>query len=157
MPRTLIYFAAFTGMGTLFALTMILAAIVLGAPSTSPAQPSQVAAEGPIGEITITAFDLGFEPGMAHVSAPGTYTVNFVNDGGTFHDLTFADGTVIGADGHESATGEVTIPADGMTFICSVPGHADAGMTRRCDGSRRGGLRRSRAVPKRVHDGRGDA
>ena len=87
-----------------------------------------MAAEGPIGEITITAFDLGFEPAMAHVSAPGTYTVTFVNDGGTYHDLTFADGTVIGAEGHESATGEVTIPADGITFICSVPGHADAGM-----------------------------
>ena len=128
MSRTFIYFAAFTGMGTIFALTMILAAVVLGAPSTSPAQPSQVAAEGPIGEITITAFDLGFDPAMAHVAAPGTYTVTFVNDGGTYHDLTFADGTVIGADGHETATGEVTIPADGMTFICSVPGHADAGM-----------------------------
>jgi FtsP/CotA-like multicopper oxidase with cupredoxin domain/plastocyanin len=128
MPRTLFYFAAFTGMGTVFALTMILAAIVTGAPSTSSAQPSQAVAGGPIGEVTITAFDLGFEPAMAHVSAPGTYTVNFVNDGGTFHDLTFADGTVIGADGHESATGEVTILADGMTFICSVPGHADAGM-----------------------------
>ena len=128
MSRTFIYFAAFTGMGTIFALTMILAAVVLGAPSTSSAQPSQLAAEGPIDEITITAFDLGFEPAMAHVSAPGTYTVTFVNDGGTYHDLTFADGTVIGADAHESATGEVTIPADGITFICSVPGHADAGM-----------------------------
>jgi FtsP/CotA-like multicopper oxidase with cupredoxin domain/plastocyanin len=128
MSRTFIYFAAFTGMGTIFALTMILAAVVLGAPSTSPAQPSQVATEGPIGEITIAAFDLGFEPAMAHVSAPGTYTVTFVNDGGTYHDLTFADGTVIGAEAHESATGEVTIPADGITFICSVPGHADAGM-----------------------------
>ena len=128
MSRTFIYFAAFTGMGTIFALTMILAAVVLGAPSASPAQPSQAAAEGPIGEITITAFDLGFDPAMAHVAAPGTYTVTFVNDGGTYHDLTFADGTVIGAEAHESATGEVTIPADGITFICSVPGHADAGM-----------------------------
>jgi manganese oxidase len=128
MSRTFIYFAAFTGMGTIFALTMILAAVVLGAPSASPAQPSQAAAEGPIGEITITAFDLGFDPAMTHVAAPGTYTVTFVNDGGTYHDLTFADGTVIGAEAHESATGEVTIPADGITFICSVPGHADAGM-----------------------------
>jgi FtsP/CotA-like multicopper oxidase with cupredoxin domain len=36
---------------------------------------------------------------------------------------------VIGADGRQTATGEVTIPAEGMSFICSVPGHADAGMT----------------------------
>ena len=43
--------------------------------------------------------------------------------------MTFADGTVIGAEGHATATGEVTIPAEGMAFICSVPGHADGGMT----------------------------
>jgi uncharacterized cupredoxin-like copper-binding protein len=128
MRRTFIYFAAFTGMGTLFALTMITAAIVLGAPSSETPGASAPTAEGPIGEITITAFDLGFDPAMAHVSAAGTYAVTFVNDGGTYHDLTFADGTVIGAEAHESATGEVTIPADGITFICSVPGHADAGM-----------------------------
>ena len=129
MRRTFIYFAAFTGMGTLFALTMIMAALVLGAPSSETPEASAPTAEGPIGELTITAFDLGFDPAMAHVSAPGTYTVNFINDGGTYHDLTFADGTVIGAEGHETATGEVTIPADGITFICSVPGHADAGMS----------------------------
>jgi FtsP/CotA-like multicopper oxidase with cupredoxin domain/plastocyanin len=130
MRRTFIYFAAFTGMGTLFALSMVMAALVLGAPSreTPSASASAPAAEGPIGAMTITAFDLGFEPAMAHVSAPGTYTVTFVNDGGTYHDLSFADGTVIGAEGHATATGEVTIPADGMAFICSVPGHADAGM-----------------------------
>ena len=82
MRRTFIYFAAFTGMGTLFALTMIMAALVLGAPSSETPEASAPTADGPIGEITITAFDLGFEPAMAHVAAPGTYTVTFVNDGG---------------------------------------------------------------------------
>ena len=138
MRRTFLYFAAFTGMGTVFVATLLVAALVLGGtnPSSGPAagsgepQPSpSTAAEGPIGEITITAFDLGFEPKMVHVDAPGTYTVTFVNDGGTFHDVTFADGTTIDAEGHDSATGEVTVPAEGMTFICSVPGHSDAGMT----------------------------
>ncbi len=66
---------------------------------------------------------------MFHVEVPGTYTVTLTNDGGTLHDVTFADGTVISAEAHGTATGEVTIPAAGMTFICSVPGHADAGMT----------------------------
>ena len=131
MPRPLIYFLAFTGMGTLFAGTMILAAIVLGSPGEATASPtaSPPPAQEGGGEVTITAFDLGFEPAMVHVAGPGTYTVTFVNDGGTYHDVTFDDGTVIGADGHETATGEVTIPAEGMSFICSVPGHADAGMT----------------------------
>ena len=131
MPRPLIYFLAFTGMGTLFAGTMILAAIVLGSPGEATASPtaSPPPAQEGGGEFTITAFDLGFEPAMVHVAGPGAYTVTFVNDGGTYHDVTFDDGTVIGADGHETATGEVTIPAEGMSFICSVPGHADAGMT----------------------------
>jgi FtsP/CotA-like multicopper oxidase with cupredoxin domain len=86
-------------------------------------------AQGPVGEITITAFDLGFEPAMVHVDRPGTYTVTLVNDGGALHDVTFADGTKISAEGRETATGQVTVPAEGMAFICSVPGHSDAGMT----------------------------
>ena len=132
MRRTFMYFAAFTGMGSLFAATMVVTALVLGYSGEVAQQPDASASapvDGPIGEITITAFDLGFEPAMVHVDAPGTYAVTFVNDGGTFHDVTFADGMVIGADGHQTATGEVTIPADGMSFVCSVPGHADGGMT----------------------------
>jgi FtsP/CotA-like multicopper oxidase with cupredoxin domain len=139
MQRTFLYFAAFTGMGAVFVATLIVAALVTGAAAQSGAEPSASAsatpaasepvAEGPVGEFTITAFDLGFEPAMVHVEGPGTYEVTFVNDGGIYHDVTFADGTVIGAEGHETATGEVTIPDGGMTFICSVPGHADGGMT----------------------------
>jgi plastocyanin len=139
MQRTFLYFAAFTGMGAVFVTAILVAALVSGtigqasgnSPSLTP-EPTAAAsadASGPIGEITITAFDLGFEPAMVNVPEPGTYTVNFVNDGGIFHDVTFADGTVIGAEGHETASGEVTIPAGGMSFICSVPGHSDGGMT----------------------------
>jgi FtsP/CotA-like multicopper oxidase with cupredoxin domain/plastocyanin len=129
MRRAFIYFAAFTVVGSLFAWTMIVAALVLGTPASAGPAATGPVAEGPIGEITITAFDLGFEPAMVHVAEPGVYSVNFVNDGGTLHDVTFADGTVISAEGHAAATGEVTIPAEGMSFICSVPGHSDAGMT----------------------------
>jgi len=131
MQRTFLYFAAFTGMGTVFAATLVVAALVLGQPSVgsgggqSPS-PSVVAEAR---EITITAFDLGFEPAMVHVDGPGTYTVRFINDGGTLHDVTFADGTTIQAEGHATATGEVEVPAGGIGFLCSVPGHADGGMT----------------------------
>ncbi len=133
MKRAFLYFAAFTMAGSVFAATLIVAGLLFGAQPRVGAEPSLSAsapsAEGPVGEITITAFDLGFEPAMVHVEQAGTYAVTFVNDGGTFHDVTFADGTVIGAEGHQSASGEVTIPAEGTTFICSVPGHADGGMT----------------------------
>jgi plastocyanin len=154
MQRTFLYFAAFTGMGTVFVVTLIVASLIFGgtAPTAGPGASSSGAtstpAAGPAGEITITAFDLGFEPSTVTVGQPGTYTVTFVNDGGTFHDVTFADGTVIGAEGHQTATGEVTIGAEGMGFICSVPGHADGGM--------RGDVVVATAGESRA-DGRGDA
>ena len=56
---------------------------------------------------------------MVDVAAPGTYTVTFVNDGATLHDVTFADGTTISAEGHQSATGGHD-PGRGDDFICSV-------------------------------------
>jgi len=136
MQRNFMYFAAFTGMGTVFGATILVAAMILGAtdrvgatPTSAEPSASASTASGPVGEVTITAFDLGFEPAMLHVDGPGTYTVNFVNDGGTLHDVSFADGTTISAEAHATATGEVTVPAEGITFICSVPGHADSGMT----------------------------
>ncbi|MGH2358054.1 MAG: multicopper oxidase domain-containing protein [Candidatus Limnocylindria bacterium] len=140
MPRTLGVWIAFTGWGAMFVMAMVLAAVVVGAPGgggaaqaspTSPTAPASSPAtpSGPLGAIEIHAFDLGFEPAVVHVAAAGSYSVTLVNDGGALHDLTFADGTTIEAEAHSLATGEVTIPAGGLTFICSVPGHADAGMT----------------------------
>jgi plastocyanin len=131
LPRTLALWIAFTGWGAMFAIAMVLAAVVLGSSDSNGAQASpsgSAPAAGPIGAIEIRAFDLGFKPAMVHVAAPGRYTVRFVNDGGTLHDITFADGTNVQATAHGTATGEVTIPAAGLRFICSVPGHADAGM-----------------------------
>jgi uncharacterized cupredoxin-like copper-binding protein len=133
MQRTFLYVAAFTGMGSVFAVLLLVTGLILGAANPaaqSSAQPSPSAPAGaPSGTIEISAFDLGFEPAMVHVAAAGTYRVTFTNDGGTLHDLTFADGTKIEAEAHATATGEVTIPTDGLTFLCSVPGHSDAGMT----------------------------
>jgi nitrite reductase (NO-forming) len=72
---------------------------------------------------------MGFEPAMAEVAAAGRYTVSVVNDGAIPHDVTFADGTTIAAAAGETGTGEVVVPADGIGFICSVPGHEAAGMS----------------------------
>jgi len=133
MPRTLGLWIAFTGWGAMFVLAMLLAVVVFGGQRGAATQvsplPSAAGVSRPVGTIEIRAFDLGFEPEMVHVAAPGTYAVSFVNDGGTLHDVTFADGTRIEAEAHATATGEVTIPAAGLSFICSVPGHSDAGMT----------------------------
>ncbi|HEV8404206.1 MAG TPA: multicopper oxidase domain-containing protein [Candidatus Limnocylindrales bacterium] len=78
--------------------------------------------------VEIHAFDLGFKPAQASVAAPGPVAVTFVNDGATVHNITFADGTALTADPGKTTTGTVTVPAGGLTFLCSIPGHADAGM-----------------------------
>jgi nitrite reductase (NO-forming) len=95
--------------------------------AASAAAPS--AAAQAAGDIEIHAFDLGFEPASVTVPAAGPATVTFVNDGATTHDITFADGTKLVAEAGQTATGEVDIPDSGLTFLCSIPGHAAAGMT----------------------------
>ncbi|HUG47434.1 MAG TPA: multicopper oxidase domain-containing protein [Candidatus Limnocylindria bacterium] len=107
-------------------------------PAEAPAQPAQSASpqqpvaepdDSLMGRLEFRGFDLGFEPADMSVDAPGRYEVVLINDGAIPHDIAFPDGTVIYAAGGETASGEVTIPAEGLEFICSIPGHADAGMT----------------------------
>ena len=50
------------------------------------------------------------------------------NAGQIPHDITFADGTKGTANAGESVTVNVAVPDSGITFLCSIPGHADAGM-----------------------------
>jgi nitrite reductase (NO-forming) len=72
--------------------------------------------------------DLGFTPKELIVDEPGTFEVRLTNEGAIPHDITFPDGqTAVAAPG-ESASVMVDVPADGLHFICSIPGHADAGM-----------------------------
>ncbi|HYO43613.1 MAG TPA: multicopper oxidase domain-containing protein [Candidatus Limnocylindrales bacterium] len=106
----------------------------------APATPPPAGVDQPIGTsgaattavastIEIEAFDLGYTPAAVTVAAAGTYEVSFANTGMALHDLTFADGTVLTAEAGKTVTGQVTVPAGGLAFICSIPGHAPAGMT----------------------------
>ena len=103
-----------------------------GPTTASIASPGPAASDAPgqaVGTIAIEAFDLGFTPAAIEVAQAGVQTVEFRNTGSTVHDVTFADGTKIEAGAGQTATGEVTIPAGGLTFICSIPGHEQAGMS----------------------------
>jgi nitrite reductase (NO-forming) len=98
-------------------------------PGMSTAAPATGPAIAAGGEIAIEAFDLGFTPKTAAVAAPGSYPVTFKNTGSTLHDVTFADGTKLAAGPGVTVKGTVTVPAAGLTFLCSIPGHSAAGMT----------------------------
>src|SRR4029079_8209222 len=95
------------------------------APGTTPAQPTGAV----LGMLEIHSVDLGFNPPNLKVAQPGRYTIKFTNDGAIPHDVTFPDGTKLAANAKETKTAEIEVPASGLSFICSVPGHADAGMT----------------------------
>jgi nitrite reductase (NO-forming) len=131
MGRIFLYASA---VASVLLLTLIYAVVATqsgGSPSASPTPLASAvpSAGAPIGSIAISAFDIGFDPKTVDVPAPGVYTVTFHNTGAIAHDLTFADGTKLPAEAGQMATGTVIIPAGGTTFLCTVPGHAAAGMT----------------------------
>src|SRR5690606_5236125 len=74
------------------------------------------------------SFEMGFRPSTLEVAQAGRYTIKLINEGVLPHDITFPDGTAIVAQAGETVTGEVDIPAEGLSFICAVPGHEQAGM-----------------------------
>ena len=81
-----------------------------------------------VGTIEQDAIDIAYEQPHIMVAKAGTYEVKLINKGTIGHDVTFADGTQIVAASGETATGTVDVPATGLSFKCSVPGHSDAGM-----------------------------
>ena len=138
MRRYLVHLAMFVGLALALTACGSTSGFRTGGWTTASTPPAIEAAQHPVAatqsapalgeKISIEAFDLGFTPSMPTVPAAGTYQVEFKNTGSTLHDVTFADGTKISAEGGTSATGTVTVPAAGLAFLCSIPGHADAGM-----------------------------
>ena len=136
LPRPLVLFLAFCGGAALFAAPLLLAALALGSPTPpaaaagSPTPEASVSADSGavLDTLTFRAFDLGFDPTSVEVEQAGRYAVTFVNDGAVVHNITFADGTVLEADAGQTTEGEVVVPAEGLGYVCSIPGHADGGM-----------------------------
>jgi glucose/arabinose dehydrogenase len=110
-------------------------------PSTAPegaTPPSDGAAGGDqvAGGISLEAYDIGWRtmdqpgPSVALTASPGA-TIQIVSTGVALHDFT-ADELGIKVDIPPGETVTVQIPADAAPgtydFICSIPGHAEAGM-----------------------------
>lgn len=89
--------------------------------------PAAADAGPPVGELMFEGYELGYRPADASVTQPGTYTVTFTNAGHTEHDWV-AGGVRLVAKPGESVSGAVVVPAEGLEFVCSLPGHAAAGM-----------------------------
>ena len=97
--------------------------------SAAPAATTGSGGSGEVlGKIALNAIDIAYETPHVVVPKAGVYEVSLVNKGTVSHDVTFADGTQVVAAAGETKSVKVTVPATGLTFMCSVPGHADAGM-----------------------------
>lgn len=80
--------------------------------------------------VTVEAGDMFFEPDRIDITAGEPVNLNLDNAGQVFHDLAIEDLDVrLAADPGTTATGGLQIDQPGeYGFICTVPGHAVAGM-----------------------------
>jgi nitrite reductase (NO-forming) len=100
-------------------------------PATPNANTAQAGSQGGaavLGTIAITAADLSFSPATTTVDKAGPYQLQLTNTGAIEHNITLPDGKVLTAAPGKSARMVVDVPAGGLMFTCSIPGHAQAGM-----------------------------
>jgi len=123
-------------------LVLLVTAAVLAAACTTAAPPLtfvpvapgtpnavQAGAEtGVLGTVKVTAADLSFAPANTIVDKAGAYLLELANTGALEHNITLPDGKVLTARAGETSRMVVQVPADGLMFACSIPGHAQAGM-----------------------------
>lgn len=97
-----------------------------GAPATLPAPPVPGAPE-----VEVVARDLSFSPAELRVEAGTTVNLVLRNEGAVLHDFTIPSlGFRLEAPPGETAAASLTVPTPGRyPFLCTVPGHAEAGMT----------------------------
>jgi nitrite reductase (NO-forming) len=93
------------------------------------AAPTQGAPGENLGTIELEAVDIAYEPTTVEVEKAGRYTIRLTNSGAIEHDITVAGFGTATAKAGETATMDVDVPVGGIDFLCSIPGHADAGMT----------------------------
>ena len=82
-------------------------------------------------EVTLHAVDIDFDPATLELAAGEPLNVTVVNDGAALHDFTLEEaGIHVNVEPGESKTTSVTIDEPGTyQALCTVPGHASAGMT----------------------------
>jgi uncharacterized cupredoxin-like copper-binding protein len=80
--------------------------------------------------LQVSAIEMAFTPAVVSLKAGQPVNVTVTNDGKVFHDFDLSVADVhLDLDPGEQATAAVTIDQPGVyEAICTVPGHAAAGM-----------------------------
>ncbi len=103
-----------------------------GAVAVAPTDAGEGAAGAPSAiapgdTVRFVATEFAFAPSEIMASA-GTYSGTLVNDGTIEHDIKFDNGEAVVAAAGETVDFDFDVPAEGVSYICTIPGHADAGM-----------------------------
>ncbi len=116
---------------------IVLSPLILGSISRSsvlaPQPPAQTTGVSPANlstDVAISATEFKFTPSTINVPIGKPITFTFTNSGAVNHDFTI-QGTAfsLAANPGQTVTGQFTFDKAGtFAFICSVPGHKDAGM-----------------------------
>lgn len=81
------------------------------------------------GAVVIEASEFEFAPDTVTIAADSDVEITLDNVGAVEHDWAVEELDVnIHADAGETATGTVNVPAGTYDIICTIPGHAEAGM-----------------------------
>jgi nitrite reductase (NO-forming) len=110
-------------------LTLALTACGGGGGSSAPCPPGADRREAAGGAVTVCAFDIRFD--TKTITAPaGPLAITLINKGAIAHTLRVdPDGFELRTPKrHDTETGSVTLEAGTYEFVCTVPGHAQAGM-----------------------------
>jgi uncharacterized cupredoxin-like copper-binding protein len=108
------------------AAALVLSACAGGSPIAAAAPPVEGAVEH-----GIAATDFAFAPEEITVTAGEPVNLRLVNEGRSFHDIASAD-LDFRVDARPGSAGTGSFVADrsgSYELICTVPGHADQGMT----------------------------
>lgn len=123
---------------------VLLAVAVVGCGSDGPDSSGDAATDAPsatseeseaaVGTLDFTATEFAFDPATPVVE-PGAYTGTVTNEGAIEHDIKFENGEDFLVQPGESVDIEFDVPEGGVAFLCTIPGHAEAGMTGRIETS----------------------
>jgi len=99
----------------------------------APAPKPQASAEGPGGTLQLAASETGLAFNKTSLtSKPGKVTIDFDNPSALEHNVTIEQNGKVLAESETLAEGETSVSAElapgTYTFLCTVPGHAEAGM-----------------------------
>ncbi len=117
-----------TEFGNFTLATIMLVAMALSACQSIPSTQSELADSAIVGNLNINMVDMSYSPSKLNVAWAGRYQIKVSNTSAISHDIVFSNGVRLAIAPGRQASAILDIPASGLSYFCSLPGHKEAGM-----------------------------